>query len=175
MRSTTARRVFAGTAVAGLVLAGASACTVPIDAVAGVSVTGDGHLLGVILVCGHHIDGATLYHSEDRDDVLDGVIAPEEVQAGSWTADRPLEPGLATWPLESPAAGWTAEDAMAPLSAGITYAFTGWTDDSSWSALPVEFTLADRGRLAPGKVLYSNGGASIVPMAEFEAGACATL
>ncbi|MDQ7809504.1 hypothetical protein Q5425_37765 [Amycolatopsis sp. A133] len=163
--------------MAGLVLTGTSACTVPHDAVAGISVTDDGHLLGVILVCGHHIDGATLYHSEGRGEVVDEVIAPGSVPSGSWTADRPLESGLATWPLESPAAGWGTDTPLAPLSAETTYTFFGWTHDSSSSAQAVEFTLADRARLTPGKVLHFNGGesAAVVPMAEFQAGACSTL
>jgi len=185
MRSTISRRVFrgvAGAAVTGLVLATASACSVPPDAVAGVSVTEDGHLLGVIQVCGHHIDGAVLYYDEEADDLLDDVVGTKSVTVNSWTADRPLEPGLFTWPLESPAAGWTAEHATTPLSAEITYTFFGGTEDSSWSAQSVEFTLADRDRLTPGMVRYFNANGPTgdeptvtVPMAEFKAGACATL
>jgi len=64
MQSTFSRPVFrrlVGAVVAGVALTATSGCTVPVDAVAGISVTGDGHLLGVLMVCGHQIDGATLY------------------------------------------------------------------------------------------------------------------
>ncbi|MEV7321259.1 hypothetical protein [Streptomyces sp. NPDC093970] len=176
MWSTTSRPVFrrfVGAVTVGVALAATSGCTVPPDAVAGISVTADGHLLGVMMVCGHQIDGATLY--VDSDDVN------KEVTVGSWTADRPLTPGLATWPLDTPAAGWTATRSLAPLTAKTTYELYGWTKDNSWSANGISFTLADRGRLTPGKVRYFNiskngdGSAITVSMAEFKAKACQSM
>jgi hypothetical protein len=163
-------RRFVGAVSAGVTLAATSGCTVPIDAVAGISVTGDGHLLGVMMVCGHHIDGATLY--VDSDDV------DKEVTVGSWTADRSLKAGLVTWTLDSPAAGWTATRSLTPLRTKTTYDLYGWTKDSSWSSGNVSFTLSDLNRLTPGKVLYdkisNNGDESVVavPVAEFKARAC---
>ncbi|MDX3797734.1 hypothetical protein [Streptomyces sp. AK04-3B] len=142
----------------------------PVDAVAGISVTDDGRLLGVMMVCGHRIDGATLY--------MDGVDADEAATVGSWTADRPLHTGLATWPLESPAVGWTATTALAPLTARTTYALYGWTEGDSWSSANVTFTLSDRDRLTPGSVLYqsvSDDGeesTATVPLTAFERDAC---
>ncbi|MEV5084568.1 hypothetical protein AB0K74_39330 [Streptomyces sp. NPDC056159] len=89
-----------------MALAATSGCTVPADAVAGISVTADGYLVGVMMVCGHQIDGATLY--VDSDDVN------KQVSVGSWTADRPLTPGLATWPLGNRARGGSpAEELLA--------------------------------------------------------------
>lgn len=129
MWSTTLRpafRGFVGAVAVGVALAATSGCTVPADAAAGISVTADGHLLGVMMVCGHQIDGATLY--VDSDDVN------EQVDVGSWTADSPLKPGLATWTLDSPAAGWTATRSLAPLTSESTYTLYGWTKDNSWSA-----------------------------------------
>ncbi|MFL5995530.1 MAG: hypothetical protein ACJ736_14680 [Streptomyces sp.] len=173
MRSTSSRSVFrrfVGAVAVGMSLAATSGCTVPVDAVAGISVTGDGHLLGVMTVCGHHIDGATLY--VDSDDVN------KQLTVGSWTAGRSLAPGLTTWTLDSPASGWTATRPLTPLTATTTYALYGWTKDDSWSANSVSFTLSDRDRLAPGEVRYENisdnGDASEVtlPMAEFKARAC---
>ncbi|MFI1509438.1 hypothetical protein [Streptomyces sp. NPDC020597] len=168
LRRTT-RRLLAAVAVGGA-LAGVSGCTVPVDAVAGVSVTDDGRLLGVMMVCGHRIDGATLY--------VDSADADEETTVGSWTADSPLHAGLATWPLDSPAAGWTATTPLAPLTVGTGYALYGWTEDNSWSSTSVTFTLTDRDRLTPGTVLYqsvSDDGVestAAVPLAEFEREAC---
>lgn len=173
MWSTNARSVFrrvAGALAVGTALATTSGCTVPIDAVAGISVTADGHLLGVMMVCGHHLDGATLYVGSDD--------PHKEVTVGSWTAGRPLMPGLTTWTLDSPAPGWAATRPLAPLTAKTTYELYGWTKDNSWSSTNVSFTLADRDRLTPGKVRYiniSDNGeetATTVSMAEFEAGVC---
>lgn len=173
MGSTTSRSVFrrvVGALAVGAALATTSGCTVPIDAVAGISVTADGHLLGVMMVCGHHIDGATLYVGSDDPD--------KSVTVGSWTAGRPLTPGLTTWTLDSPAVGWTATRPLTPLTAKTAYELYGWTKDNSWSSSNVSFTLADRDRLTPGKVRYiniSDNGeetATIVSLAEFKAGAC---
>ncbi|MEU5310283.1 hypothetical protein [Streptomyces sp. NPDC021562] len=151
-------------------MATTSGCTVPVDAVAGISVTGDGRLLGVMMVCGHRIDGATLY--------VDSGDVDQSVTVGSWTAVRPLAPGLATWTLDSPDAGWTVTRSLSPLATKATYALYGWTKDNSWSSSSVSFTPSDRGRLSPGKVRYDeisdDGDASAVtvPMAEFKARAC---
>ncbi|MFF3662773.1 hypothetical protein [Streptomyces olivochromogenes] len=142
----------------------------PVDAVAGISVTGDGDLLGVMMVCGHQIDGATLY--------VDSADVDSEVTVGSWAADRPLTAGLATWTLDSPSAGWTATRSLKPLTAKTTYALYGWTKDSSWSSSSVAFTLTDRDRLTPGTVRYDDASgkdgvsAITVPIAEFKARAC---
>ncbi|OIJ68141.1 hypothetical protein WN71_009525 [Streptomyces mangrovisoli] len=132
--------------------------------------TSDGHLLGVIMVCGHHIDGALLY--VDSDDV------DKSVTVGSWTAPHKLTAGLTTWTLDPVSAGWTADPPLAPLTDGTTYSLYGWTEDDSWSATEVTFTLADRARLTPGRVRYDsvsdNGDEAevTVSMKEFEARAC---
>ncbi|MEU9974142.1 hypothetical protein [Streptomyces sp. NPDC051014] len=173
MWSTTPRPMFGrfvGAVVIGVALAATSGCTVPIDAVAGISVTDDGHLLGVMMVCGHKFDAAILY--------VDSADVDKQVTVGSWTADRPLTPGLATWTLDAPAAGWRATKSLAPLTTKTTYTLYGGTKDNSWSSSSVSFTLADRDRLTPGKVRYDsvsdNGDdtAITVPMTEFKTSAC---
>ncbi|MGW3118113.1 hypothetical protein ACWDBW_13390 [Streptomyces sp. NPDC001107] len=173
MRTTVpppAFRRVVGLVTAGLALTATAGCTVPIDAVAGISVTEDGRLLGVMMVCGHQIDGATLYvGSDDVDD---------ERTVGSWTADRPLKAGITTWPLDAPAAGWTTTTALTRLDARTTYVLYGWTKDNSWSSGSVSFALTDRTRLTPGKVLYDDFSAdgdestAIASLAEFKAAAC---
>ncbi|MFF0086956.1 hypothetical protein ACFYR1_45935 [Streptomyces canus] len=176
MWSTTPRpgfRRFVGAVGIGVALAATSGCTVPVDAVAGISVTGDGHLLGVMMVCGHKIDGATLY--------VDSADVDKQVTVGSWTADRPLTSGLGTWTLDSPAAGWAASRSLAPLTAKTTYALYGWTKDNSWSSSSVSFTLADRDRLTPGMVRYDSvsdigdESAITISMAEFKTRACQNM
>lgn len=163
-------RRFVGAVSVGVALAATSGCTVPVDAVAGISVTGDGHLLGVMMVCGHHIDGASLY--------VDNSDDGKSVTVGSWTADDPLTPGLTTWTLDSPAASWAATKSPTPLTAKTTYVLYGWTKDNSWSSGSISFTLADRDQLTPGSVRYGNisdsgdESAITVSMAEFEARAC---
>ena len=173
MPSTVSRRVlrrFIGTAAIGVGLAATSGCTVPVDAVAGISVAPDGHLLGLMMVCGHRIDGASLY--------VDSADADSEVTVGSWTADHSLTAGLATWTLDSPSTGWTVTRSLAPLTAKTTYALYGWTEDDSWSSSSVSFTVTDRERLTPGMVRYDHvsgdGDESeiTVPVAEFKATAC---
>jgi hypothetical protein len=163
-------RRFVGAVAVGATLIATSGCTVPVDAVAGISVTRDGHLVGVMMICGHHIDGATLY--------VDSTDDKSGTKMGSWTADRPLTAGLVTWPLDTPAAGWTVTKPLAPLTAGTTYTLYGWTKDNSWSSASVSFTLTDRDRLTAGEVRYddpsANGGSSptAVPRADFTATAC---
>ncbi|MDQ0681241.1 hypothetical protein QF032_000233 [Streptomyces achromogenes] len=167
-RRATRRTLIA--VAACVAMTGVSGCTVPIDAVAGISVTDDGRLLGVLMVCGHRIDGATLY--------VDDADADDTTTVGSWTADRPLLAGLATWPLEPPTVGWTATTPLAPLTVRTTYALYGWTEDDSWSSTHVTFTLTDRDRLTPGKVLYqsiSDDGeesTTTVSLTEFKREAC---
>ncbi|MFJ8111993.1 hypothetical protein [Streptomyces sp. NPDC096132] len=157
--------------VVGAALTTTSGCTVPEDAVAGISVTADGRLLGVMMVCGHQIDGATLY-------VTDADVDDDEATVGSWTADHPLTAGLAIWPLDAPSAGWTTTTPLTTLTAGTTYALYGWTKDNSWSSSSVSFTSIDRDRLTPGMIRYdevSDDGdesAVTVSMAEFKARAC---
>lgn len=173
MQPTVSWRVFrrfVGVVATGVALAATSGCTVPVDAVAGISVTRDGHPLGLMMVCGHRIDGASLY--------VDSADVDSAVTVGSWTADHSLTAGLATWTLDFPSAGWTATRSLEPLTAKTAYALYGWTEDNSWSSSSVSFTLTDRDRLIPGMVRYddvsSNGDESAItiPMAEFKAKAC---
>ncbi|MDK1472051.1 hypothetical protein QNO07_01170 [Streptomyces sp. 549] len=174
MRQTISRPVFrrlAGGIAACLTLTASSGCSVPVDGVAGISVTSDGHLLGVMMVCGHRIDGATLY--------VDSGDVDKAVTVGAWSADRPISPGLTTWTLDPPSAGWTADTPLTPLTATTTYTLYGWTRDNSWSARSVSFAPADLETLTPGMVRYhafSDTGeetTATVTTAEFEARACA--
>ncbi|MEU6348942.1 hypothetical protein ABZ896_06405 [Streptomyces sp. NPDC047072] len=162
-RALVPRRALA-VLLAGVGLAALSGCTVPVDAVAGISVTEDGELLGVMMVCGHHIDGATLYKDADDPDRQEDV--------GSWTAGPQLGEGLTTWSLTDPGTGWTADQPLGRLTAGSTYVLYGWTDDNSSSSTSVSFTPADRDRLTPGMVRYETDTEVTVPIEKFKAKAC---
>ncbi|UIX34778.1 hypothetical protein [Streptomyces sp. GQFP] len=156
-------RRLVGALAACAALAETSGCGVPVDAVAGISVTADGDLLGVMMVCGHRIDGATLYVAD----------SDSEADVGSWSTARPLKAGLATWPLDAPAVGWTATTSLKPLTAKTTYTLYGWTEDNSWSSRSVSFTLTDLDGLTPGTVRYEGEKSAVtVPVAEFKARAC---
>ncbi|WP_328721874.1 hypothetical protein OHT52_21855 [Streptomyces sp. NBC_00247] len=154
----------------GLTLATTSGCGASFDGVTGISVTADGGLLGVVMVCGHEITSAGL--------IEEGDGRRESTRIGEWAPDRPLKAGLTTWSLDSPTAGWTTTRSPGPLADAKAYSLVGWTGDVSWSARSVDFTTADRDRLRPGRVLYedySKDGEEVVrlvPLSEFEATAC---
>ncbi|MFF1291694.1 MULTISPECIES: hypothetical protein [unclassified Streptomyces] len=160
----------AGIVAASMAVASSTGCSVPVDAVAGISVSDDGHLLGVMMVCGHRIDGATLY--------VDSEDVNNQKTVGSWTADRPLPAGLATWSLQSPSTGWAVSRSLSRLNSKTTYILYGWTKDNSWSSGSVSFDLTDIGRISPGTVRYDDISADgdesaiTVPLAEFKARAC---
>ncbi|WP_241844526.1 hypothetical protein [Kitasatospora sp. CB01950] len=162
------RRAAQGAAVLAAVAA-VSGCAVQSDAVAGISVTEDGRPLGVLLVCGHRIDGATLSTSEGS----------HEETIGNWTAHAALGPGLSTWTLDAPAEGWETGRSATPLDAGTTYHLRGWTKDNSRSSTATAFTPEDLKQLTPGTVRYDgtasdgSGTTRTVPVEEFRATACA--
>ncbi|MGW4382382.1 hypothetical protein [Kitasatospora sp. NPDC004531] len=155
----------ASAVAAAAALAALPGCAAPGRAVAGISVTEDGRPLGVLMVCDHRIDGATLSTSEGshREDV------------GRWSARTALRPGLTTWALDAPAEGWETERPLAPLEARTTYLLDGWTEDDSSTSTHVDFTPEDLAQLTPGQVRYYGPTATLtVPVAEFEATACRT-
>ncbi|MFD6530670.1 hypothetical protein [Streptomyces sp. NPDC060184] len=154
----------------GLALATTSGCGADDVAVTGISVTTDGRLLGVIVVCEDHIDNVGLLAKTS--DPQGGV------RVGEWTPDRRLEAGLTTWSLDSPTSGWTTVRDPGPLKDGTVYTLFGWTEDHRLGSEDIDFTTADRDRLMPGKVLYqeyTEDGEEAVRFAalsEFEATAC---
>ncbi|MCX5396859.1 hypothetical protein [Streptomyces sp. NBC_00102] len=154
----------------GLTLATTSGCGAVDVAVTGISVTTDGRLLGVIMVCERRIDGTGL-RAETSD--------PEgSTRVGEWTPDRPLKAGLTMWSLDSPTSDWTTARDPGPLEDGTVYTLSGWGEEHRSSAEGIDFTTADRERLTPGKVLYEqyteDGEESVrfAPLSEFESTAC---
>ncbi|MFF6777904.1 hypothetical protein ACFY8W_30750 [Streptomyces sp. NPDC012637] len=121
-------------------------CTVPLAGMTGISVTADGQALGVIQMCHDHIDGVSLYPDDDPQPAA---------TTGRWHRDAALT-GFSTWPLTTDGAdeGWSVEQRLGTLDPKQTYRLYSWTDDSSWSTVPVTVTSADLEELAPGQVRY---------------------
>ena len=122
---------------------GLAGCTVPINAVAGVGVGDDGQPLGMIEVCSEHIDGSSVYQTQDD-------------HLGSWEA-KPAATGFTSWSLADGGNGWRVTEAFAPLKPGQNYTLYGWTNDNSSSAADVDFTTADLANMKPGQVRYWSG------------------
>ncbi len=73
-----------------------------------------------------------------------------------WSAIEPVS-DFASWSLANPSPEWREEQPLAALKRNTRYTLYGWTEDSSWSAEAVEFSLADLARLEPGQILYWGG------------------
>jgi hypothetical protein len=153
---------------AALVLASpllATGCSVPAAGVVGVGLDELGRPVGYLRVCHDHIDGTTLYHDDSED-------------LGSWSASEPVT-DFARWSLADPAPEWRQEQPLVKLTVNTRYTLYGGTDDNSWSAEAVDFSLADLGRLEPGQVLYwggdpngPRGGNVVATQEQFKEDAC---
>ncbi|WP_327312819.1 hypothetical protein [Streptomyces sp. NBC_01235] len=163
-------RYAAVTCASAAALLSLTGCTAPGAGITGITVTATGRPVGVLMICHKHIDGATLYADDD----------PNGPEVGDWRRTRPAT-GLVTWPLATGGPGWTVDKPMpTALDRGRTYILYGWTDDDSWSAADVSFTLTDLAALQPGQVRYFAGdvkgadddGYRTGSLAEFRAAAC---
>ena len=125
-------------AIAGVVLS-LSACNAQSAGLAGIGVDDQGRPVGYLKVCGHHLDGATLY-SQDEDDL------------GTWQAESKVT-DLGRWSLADPSDGWFALTPLADLQPRVPYVLYGWSKDNSWSGDPIGFTIEDLEDLEPGEVL----------------------
>ncbi len=120
-----------------------SGCTVPATGLAGIGTGADGSPVGFLEVCGGHIDGATVYQTDND-------------HLGSWSV-KPAASGYTSWSLRSGGDGWTATEPFVPLHPHQTYSLYGWTNDNSSSADAVEFTSADLASIPHGQVRYWSG------------------
>lgn len=146
-------------------------CTVPPAGLAGVGVDSDRNLVGYLHVCHDHIDGATLFYDAGSTDETS-----KTADAGAWQATSPIT-GTAIWSLSEPGDKWTVITPVDDLVPEREYTLYGWTNDNSWSADAVTFTLAEVGRLDPGQVLHWSGRSEgelneISSLSEFESRAC---
>lgn len=157
------RHVFAPV---GLVLLATTttSCSVPTAGWAAVGVDSDGDLIGIIQMCDHHVDGATLYRSDAPTD--ERGLKP---RLGKWeSADAVTD--FARWSFASPSDDWTPlADYEAPAADG-RYSLYGWTRDNSWSTVHASFNVADIAQLQPGEVLYGDG--RVTTVGDFRAHVC---
>ena len=144
-------------------------CTVEARAVAGVGVGAEGGPVGFLQVCSEHIDGATVYQTDNH-------------HLGTMAA-TPAATGFATWSLASGGSGWTVTEPFASLQAGQTYHLYGWTRDNTSSAVAVDFTVSDLTAMKPGQVRYQSRRAEssgnndlevVTSVAQFQQHACDT-
>lgn len=143
------------------VLAGpTSACSVDDRAVVGLAVSADGSPMGVLQVCSKHIDGVTIYQTDND-------------HLGTWTVD-PAATGFSTWSLVHGGSGWTVETPLAALKPGQTYDMYGWTKNNTSAADGPEFTPEQLAALKPGQVLWDplEKDAPVVTLAYFRQHAC---
>ncbi|MFI0900952.1 hypothetical protein [Streptomyces sp. NPDC020983] len=135
-------------------------CGAPTAGAAGISVDASGRPVGYVAVCGSHIDGLTLY-SEKADGHLSTI--------NTWVPVHPIEPGVTSWPLNGILPGWGADWPTTTLVPRVTYVLYGWTTDNSWTAVHIDFTVADLKSLSPGRVSFFGGTAKT---ADFGKKAC---
>lgn len=122
---------------------GTAGCTVPHNGITGVTVDGNGNLLGAFAWCDDNPpDGATVY---------------DPGESNGKTVARYRAPALtghtASVRLDSAADGWQVKPLLPRLEPTGEYRLYSWTDDNSASTAGVPFQLADRDRLSVGMVL----------------------
>jgi hypothetical protein len=94
-----------------------------VDAVAGVGLDGDGHLIGMVKVCDGDVGRAELH-----------LVTADEEQTGSplvtWFRSTPLDDGVDTWRLDAERSGAWRSDRTVDLSGeGTTYYPVAWDGD----------------------------------------------
>ncbi|MFH8729593.1 hypothetical protein [Streptomyces termitum] len=147
----------AAVGAAALLLTG---CATPPAGLAGVTVAEDGTPLGILLMCHDHLDGATLSPADAPADASPATAV--------WRHDGPVT-GFTSWPLirtsgVPEAERWTSKTETTRLEKGRSYRLAGWTEDGSWSAVPVRFTPEDLARLKPGEVRHTLDGETRVSL-----------
>lgn len=153
--------------VVGLASVVLSACSVERTGVAGIGVDESGQLIGYIQMCDRHIDGATLYTSNDAKVPSQRV----NVYLGEWEA-RDAVTDFARWRLLDPSEGWTALQTYVAPEGTAEFRLYGWTTDNSSSASRVTFRLSDISGLSPGEVLYGQGEKQVSTESDFRRAAC---
>jgi hypothetical protein len=153
-----------GSAAVLLVAASMTGCVVETAGWAAVAVDENGDVVGLIQMCDHHVDGATLYRSDvwTQDEVDHPIL-------GRWESDTEVIDD-ARWSFAAASNGWVSLIDFEEPEAGGEYVLYGWTHDDSWSALSAHFTVDDLASLRPGEVIY--GDHQVATEIDFRAHVC---
>lgn len=132
------------TVLLALASLGLSGCTVPAKGATGISVNDNGDLMVEIVWCaGYAPDLAILWTDDGGNEKLIAEFTPTGEQAGT----------SASFPIEKPGGSWKASPAEPTLEPATTYRIYGATNDNSSSTAGVTFSVADRDKLTPDRVL----------------------
>ncbi|WP_112248431.1 hypothetical protein [Kribbella monticola] len=129
---------------AGLLLSLAG-CGVPAGGAIGVSVDGHGRPVIYIQMCEGHIDGATLYRSDDD--------SSEDQIFGRWVVSPAVE-GFSQFNLAAPTGDWRAARQLLPRDPATEYTIYGWSTDNSYSAMHLDFSQNSLAELKSGELRY---------------------
>ncbi|MEW9532487.1 hypothetical protein [Microbispora sp. NPDC049125] len=148
-------------ALAGVLLAGVTGCTVETNGDTGISVDAAGRLVVVLAWCGAAPDGVTIYHNR----LSPGPSDEPSVSDASYDAQA-LTGQTASFQPDAPSGGWTLSRGRFRPDPSITYLAYGWSNDNTHSTLHVQFDVADLATLRPGSVLRGVG--TVVSQEEFD-------
>jgi hypothetical protein len=130
--------------LAGLLL-GLAGCTVPDGGATGVGVDAQGRPVIYIQMCKGHIDGATLYRSDDD--------PAKEQTLGQWEVS-PAVDGFSQFILRAPTNGWRATRQLAQRDPATEYTMFGGSKDNSFASTHLDFSQNSLADLKPGEVRY---------------------
>jgi hypothetical protein len=124
-------------------------CTVPDGGATGIGVDAQGDPVIYIQMCKGHIDGATLYHSDDD--------PAKEQTLGQWDVS-PAVDGFTQFSLTAPTNGWRATQQLAPRDPATEYTIYGGSNDNTFASTHLTFTQNSLADLKPGEVRYPDYG-----------------
>jgi hypothetical protein len=130
-----------GLAAVGVLALSLSACTVPEYGRMAVGVGPGKELVAYLVMCRHHIDGASIYFVGSHNDAT----------VGEWVVS-PAATGVSAFPLVKGGNGWKSTVEFRRLLPGAVYRMYGWTNDSSASAGGPTFTSKELSALKPWQV-----------------------
>lgn len=139
MRAWIVRTI--GLVVTGTLALSLSACTVPEYGQMAVGVGPNRELVAYVVMCSHHVDGATVYFDSTHN----------QATVGDWVVSPPAT-GLSAFPMVKGGNGWKATMKFGPLLPGEVYTIYAWTDDSSAQAPGPSFTAKELSILKPWQV-----------------------
>jgi hypothetical protein len=138
---------------AGVLALSLSACTVPEYGQMAIGVGPGKELVAYLVMCSHHIDGASVYYDNSHG----------QATVGNWVVS-PAATGVSAFPLVKGGNGWKATMKFGPLLPGEVYDMYGWTDDSSAQAPGSSFTAKQLSTLKPWQVWSTGPGGKDQPV-----------